>query len=109
MLGQNLTVPLALSRFKLKIQTTSTSTSPTDTYLDVKLSLAKQKHTVTTTNLTMAISFPYLPIVAMLLPIFTPLAEAAIITYDFNITWVLANSDGAFVRPTIGMNGLYQS
>lgn len=40
----------------------------------------------------------------MLLSIFTHLAEAATVTYDFNITWVLANPDGAFVRPTIGIN-----
>ncbi|MCJ1231986.1 hypothetical protein MMC12_008667 [Toensbergia leucococca] len=33
------------------------------------------------------------------------LAQAATITYDFNITWVMANPDGAFNRPTIGING----
>ena len=31
--------------------------------------------------------------------------HAAIVTYDFNITWVTANPDGAFPRPTIGING----
>ena len=30
---------------------------------------------------------------------------AKTITFDFNITWVTANPDGAFVRPTIGING----
>ncbi|MCJ1249633.1 hypothetical protein MMC30_006859 [Trapelia coarctata] len=33
------------------------------------------------------------------------LAQAATVTYDFNITWVTANPDGAFERPTIGING----
>ena len=33
------------------------------------------------------------------------LAHAATITYDFNITWVTANPDGRFPRPTIGING----
>ena len=30
--------------------------------------------------------------------------QAAIVTYDFNITWVTTNPDGAFERPTIGIN-----
>lgn len=33
------------------------------------------------------------------------LVSAATITHDFNITWVTANPDGAFSRPTIGING----
>ncbi|KAI1637300.1 Cupredoxin [Biscogniauxia mediterranea] len=33
------------------------------------------------------------------------LATAVTVTYDFNITWVTANPDGAFDRPTIGING----
>ncbi|KAL2130816.1 hypothetical protein VTI74DRAFT_5927 [Chaetomium olivicolor] len=33
------------------------------------------------------------------------LASAATVTYDFNITWVTANPDGMFDRPTIGING----
>ncbi|GAP88601.1 putative multicopper oxidase [Rosellinia necatrix] len=33
------------------------------------------------------------------------LATAAMVTYDFNIGWVTANPDGAFDRPTIGING----
>ena len=32
-------------------------------------------------------------------------AHAAIITYDFNITWVTANPDGMFARPVMGING----
>lgn len=32
-------------------------------------------------------------------------AYAATVTYDFNIGWVTANPDGAFNRPTIGING----
>jgi iron transport multicopper oxidase len=43
----------------------------------------------------------------MLLLAFVLIAEAAngTVTYDFNITWVNANPDGAFERPTIGING----
>ncbi|KAI1754910.1 Cupredoxin [Xylaria castorea] len=33
------------------------------------------------------------------------LTTAATVTYDFNIGWVTANPDGAFERPTIGING----
>ncbi|RWA14994.1 hypothetical protein EKO27_g81 [Xylaria grammica] len=33
------------------------------------------------------------------------ITAAAIVTYDFNIGWVTANPDGAFERPTIGING----
>ncbi|KAL9116382.1 MAG: hypothetical protein Q9187_007095, partial [Circinaria calcarea] len=33
------------------------------------------------------------------------LVHTATVTYDFNITWVTANPDGAFPRPTIGING----
>lgn len=32
-------------------------------------------------------------------------ALAATVVYDFDIGWVLANPDGAFERPTIGING----
>ncbi|KAK1596029.1 multicopper oxidase [Colletotrichum navitas] len=32
-------------------------------------------------------------------------ACAAIVSHDFNIGWVTANPDGAFDRPTIGING----
>ncbi|KAI9877321.1 MAG: hypothetical protein M1830_004251 [Pleopsidium flavum] len=33
------------------------------------------------------------------------LAQATTVTYDFNVTWVVTNPDGAFQRPTIGING----
>ncbi|KAM0815501.1 putative Cupredoxin [Seiridium cardinale] len=33
------------------------------------------------------------------------LSLAATVTYDFNVTWVTANPDGAYDRPTIGING----
>ncbi|KAI9673750.1 MAG: hypothetical protein M1829_003987 [Trizodia sp. TS-e1964] len=36
---------------------------------------------------------------------FALLSAAATVTYDFNITWVTANPDGAFDRPTMGING----
>ena len=39
------------------------------------------------------------------LALFKSVVHAATIVYDFNITWVAANPDGAFVRPTIGING----
>lgn len=32
-------------------------------------------------------------------------ANAAVVTYDFNLGWVTANPDGAFDRQTIGING----
>lgn len=32
-------------------------------------------------------------------------AAAATVNYDFNITWVTANPDGAFPRPVVGVNG----
>ena len=35
---------------------------------------------------------------------FVPSLQAAIVTYDFNITWVMTNPDGALERPTIGIN-----
>lgn len=52
----------------------------------------------------MALSLSFFPILPWLLLAFSYLVEAATVTYDFNITWVLANPDGAFVRPTIGIN-----
>ena len=33
------------------------------------------------------------------------LAQAATVTYDFNITWVTANPDGLLDRSVIGING----
>ena len=32
-------------------------------------------------------------------------AQAAILTYDWNLTWILKNPDGQYQRPTIGING----
>jgi iron transport multicopper oxidase len=34
-----------------------------------------------------------------------PVTAAATVKYDFNVGWVTANPDGAFERPTIGING----
>lgn len=55
----------------------------------------------------MTLSLSHFPISLALLLAFVLFAEAAnkTITYDFNITWVNANPDGAFERPTIGING----
>ncbi|ESZ96207.1 multicopper like protein [Sclerotinia borealis F-4128] len=53
----------------------------------------------------MAISLSFFPISSALLLAFSSLTEAATVTYDFNITWVRANPDGAHERPTIGING----
>ncbi|TGO56440.1 hypothetical protein BOTNAR_0223g00150 [Botryotinia narcissicola] len=53
----------------------------------------------------MAISLSFFPILSALLLVFSLLTEAATVTYDFNITWVRANPDGAHERPTIGING----
>ena len=33
------------------------------------------------------------------------IVNGATVTYDFKIGWVIANPDGAFDRPTIGING----
>ena len=44
---------------------------------------------------------------AALLAAAVPVARAATVTYDFNVTWVLANPDGAFERPVIGINGAW--
>lgn len=53
----------------------------------------------------MAISLSHFPISSLLLLALALFAEAAVVTYDFNITWVTANPDGAVDRPTIGING----
>ncbi|KFY04044.1 hypothetical protein V490_00014 [Pseudogymnoascus sp. VKM F-3557] len=45
-----------------------------------------------------------LPALLVALP---ALVQAATVTYDFNITWVTANPDGQFDRPTIGINGAW--
>lgn len=33
------------------------------------------------------------------------LSRAAVVSYDWNITWVTANPDGLAVRPVMGING----
>lgn len=33
------------------------------------------------------------------------MAAAATLTYNWDITWVMANPDGAMMRPVIGING----
>jgi iron transport multicopper oxidase len=53
----------------------------------------------------MCLSLSYFPVLAALLLVLLQVTEAATVTYDFNITWVRANPDGAFERPTIGING----
>ena len=45
------------------------------------------------------------PSISVLQLAFGILAHAATVTYDFNITWVAANPDGAFSRQVIGING----
>ncbi|TAQ83091.1 hypothetical protein B7494_g8585 [Chlorociboria aeruginascens] len=55
----------------------------------------------------MALSLSHFPISLVLLLLFAAVLEAATVTYDFNITWVRANPDGAFERPTIGINGAW--
>jgi iron transport multicopper oxidase len=52
----------------------------------------------------MAISLSNFPILLLLLFIQLRCPEAAVVTYDFNITWVRANPDRLFERPTIGIN-----
>ncbi|KAI0181548.1 multicopper oxidase [Hypoxylon sp. FL1284] len=42
---------------------------------------------------------------AALLATLLGLSKGATVTYDFNIAWLTANPDGAFNRPTIGING----
>lgn len=53
----------------------------------------------------MAISLSYFSLISLFLGLAVHLSEAATVTYNWNITWVLANPDGAYVRPTIGING----
>lgn len=55
----------------------------------------------------MASSHPYLYILSLSLTIFSLLADAKVVTYDFNITWVRANPDGQFERATIGINNAW--
>jgi iron transport multicopper oxidase len=52
----------------------------------------------------MALSLSYFYVIALLQLLFSLLADAKTVTYDFNITWVRANPDGQFERPTMGIN-----
>ncbi|KAM5480711.1 hypothetical protein MaudMau93_007398 [Microsporum audouinii] len=45
---------------------------------------------------------PY--VLTLCISLFTCFVHAATVTYDFNITWVTSNPDGACERPTIGIN-----
>ncbi|KAL5352487.1 ferroxidase fet3 [Pseudogymnoascus australis] len=55
----------------------------------------------------MAPSHSYIYILSLSLAIFSLLADAKVVTYDFNITWVRANPDGQFERATIGINNAW--
>lgn len=43
--------------------------------------------------------------VILVLACLTAFAAAATVNYDFKINWVITNPDGAYYRPTIGING----
>lgn len=53
----------------------------------------------------MALSLSFFPVLSALLLALTTYVEAATVTYNWNISWVTANPDNAFDRPTIGING----
>jgi iron transport multicopper oxidase len=55
----------------------------------------------------MAISLSFFPVLSLLLVSLATLSSAKVVTHDFNITWVQANPDGKFSRPTIGINGAW--
>ncbi|KFZ13800.1 hypothetical protein V501_03522 [Pseudogymnoascus sp. VKM F-4519 (FW-2642)] len=55
----------------------------------------------------MAPSHPFLYILSLSLTLFSLLADAKVVTYDFNVTWVRANPDGLFERATIGINNAW--
>jgi iron transport multicopper oxidase len=55
----------------------------------------------------MAISLSFFPVLSVLLLAISRVSQAEVVTYDFNITWVRANPDGAFERPTIGINNAW--
>lgn len=38
---------------------------------------------------------------------FATLIHSAVVTYDWELTWVHANPDGRLVRPVIGVNGQF--
>lgn len=53
---------------------------------------------------TPAMSMPRLLQLTLFITLFS-WVHTATVTYDFDIGWVTANPDGAFDRPTIGING----
>jgi FtsP/CotA-like multicopper oxidase with cupredoxin domain len=55
----------------------------------------------------MAPSLPLLPAIGATLLLWIHSSLAATITYDFNITWLLANPDGMYTRPVIGINNQF--
>lgn len=53
----------------------------------------------------MALSLSNLSFGILALLSYVLLADAATVTFDWNITWVTANPDGQLERPVIGING----
>lgn len=53
----------------------------------------------------MALPLSYFAVTLLMLLPYGLVANAATITYDWNITWVMANPDGQYERATIGING----
>lgn len=53
----------------------------------------------------MALSLSNFPVACVALLSLNSLVSAATVTYDFNVTWVRANPDGAFERSVVGING----
>jgi len=53
----------------------------------------------------MALSLSKFLIPIALLCFYALQSRAATVTYNFNLSWVYANPDGAHVRPVIGING----
>jgi iron transport multicopper oxidase len=47
------------------------------------------------------------PVVGAILLLWIHSSLAATITYDFNITWLVANPDGLYPRPVIGINNQF--
>ena len=66
-----------------------------------KWNILSDSNVVIHTHLIMH-SFSSLP---LLLLSFATLIYSAVVTYDWELTWVDANPDGRLVRPVIGVNG----
>jgi iron transport multicopper oxidase len=47
------------------------------------------------------------PVIGVVLLLCIHSSLAATITYDFNVTWLLANPDGLYPRPVIGINNQF--